>query len=116
MRTVKVISLKNQTLIAEKCFVAESAWSRAIGLLGRSSLNSQEAMLFEECTSVHMWGMRFPIDVVFLNQGKVTSLHSQVQPWRLLPLWDRSSRDVIEFPVGTIQSHHLNIGDHLCIS
>jgi uncharacterized membrane protein (UPF0127 family) len=47
--------------------VARSAWARMRGLLGKSDLSERAGMLFERCRSVHTIGMRFGLDVVFLD-------------------------------------------------
>ena len=44
----------------------ESAFGRARGLLGRDGLEPGGGMLIDRAGSVHMFFMRFPIDVVFL--------------------------------------------------
>ena len=48
--------------------VAESWRERMRGLLDARELNPRHAMLFERCRAVHTFGMRFPIDVVFLDR------------------------------------------------
>ena len=72
MRTVRIQALKNQALIADKCHVAESFVSRFMGLMGKSGLEAGEGIWLRPCNSIHMWFMRFPIDVVFVSprQGR----------------------------------------------
>ena len=122
--TVQVKSLKNLGLIADKCFVAERFFSRLRGLIGKSGLESGHGVLFPKCNNIHMWFMKFPIDVVFIrlekkadgNVWKVSSVHESVQPWRLLPLMDLRGSETLELPEGTIRSHAIMIGDELCIN
>ncbi len=82
-------------------------------------------MFFPRCNDIHMWFMRFPIDVVFLrknesfsNEGKylVSSVHENVKPWRLLPLMDWRGSEALELPIGTIAKHAIQAGDEICIS
>ena len=115
-RQVKVMSLKNQTLIADKCKVAESFVDRLRGLIGRASLQEGEGMLFPKCNDIHMWFMSIPIDVVFLEEGRVTSFRRSLKPWRPLPVRDGRASDTLELPVGTIDRCAIGIGDELCIS
>jgi uncharacterized membrane protein (UPF0127 family) len=49
--------------------VAESAWARLRGLAWRGEPPEGWALLIPRCRSVHTFGMRFPIDVVFLNRA-----------------------------------------------
>ena len=83
-------------------------------------MDQGEGLLIPKCTSVHTWGMRIPIDIVFLKRGQrsfvVTSLHSKVQPWKVLPITDLSSTDVLELPSGRVQQCNLQIGEEICIS
>jgi uncharacterized membrane protein (UPF0127 family) len=39
-----------------------------IGLLNRKALAQGEGLLLDRCYGIHTFGMRFPIDVVFLDK------------------------------------------------
>src|SRR5689334_21896871 len=89
-KSIQIKSLKNQSLVADKCIVAESFFRRLKGLIGRKSLKEGEGLLITRCKDIHMWFMRVPIDVVFLRtEGnekgtplfRVTSVREQLQPW-----------------------------------
>ena len=117
--------LKNQTVIADKCFVAERFFDRLRGLIGRASLPEGEALLFPRCNSVHMWFMRFPIDVVFAKASTradgtrvltVSAARENARPWRPHPLMDWKASDTLELPAGTIRRYSIRPGDELCIS
>src|SRR4051794_21262621 len=54
--------------LCERCLLAQSHVTRARGLLGRSDLPRGEGMLFPRTSSIHMFFMRFPIDVVFADR------------------------------------------------
>ena len=123
MGLVKVQSLKNQALIADKCHVAESFFDRLRGLIGRSGLEPGEGMFFPRCNDIHMWFMRFSIDVVFVNPDsrnenvfRVSSVHRGVRPWRPHPLIDWKASDTLELPAGTIERFAIATGDELCIN
>jgi uncharacterized membrane protein (UPF0127 family) len=98
---------------------------RLRGLIGKSGLAQGQGMLFPRCNSIHMWFMRFPIDVVFLKietsrDGKktwrVSSVRESVRPWKLLPLTDWRASETLELPAGTVRSSALQAGDEVCIS
>jgi uncharacterized membrane protein (UPF0127 family) len=119
-----VKSLKNQALVADKCLVAESFLTRLKGLIGRRALAPGEAMLFPRCNSVHMWFMRFAIDVVFLREERgeggvsllrITSVRA-ARPWRPLPLADWKATHALELPRGAAERAGLRAGDALCTS
>ena len=125
MALVRIELLKNQALIADMCFVAERFLDRLRGLIGKSGLESGHGMLFPKCNNIHMWFMKFPIDVVFLRrektaQGttkfKVTSVRENVRPWRPHPLLDWRASETLELPVGTIRRYAIGVGDEICIN
>lgn len=120
MRCIQLKVLKNQQVLAEQCYVAESFLDRFLGLMGTSHLEQAVGVLFPNCWSVHTWFMRFSIDVVFLKSDVdsdrfvVTSVHSQVSPWRPLPLLDSTASQTLELPEGTVERVHLQPGDIVC--
>jgi len=58
-----------------KLEIADTFKDRMIGLLNRESLSPQSALLLTKCRSVHTFGMRFSIDIAFLDKdGHVLSL------------------------------------------
>lgn len=60
-------------------------WERMRGLLGRNGLPEGEVYLFPHCNAVHTFGMRFAIDIAFLDRnGNVLSLRENVRPWRMV--------------------------------
>jgi uncharacterized membrane protein (UPF0127 family) len=125
---VSVQSLKNQCLIADKCFVANRFFARLKGLIGTTRLESGEGIFLSPCNDIHMWFMSIPIDVVFVraeaqneagdthDRWKVCSVHEDMRPWKLLPLRDGRATDTLELPVGTIRRCAIAEGDLLCLS
>jgi uncharacterized protein len=122
MRSVNILSVKNKIQIADKCLIAERFFDRLRGLIGKKAMKSGEGMLLKPCNDIHMWFMSIPIDVVFVSREsesqllKVTSVHENVRPWKILPLSDRKASETIELPIGTIQRCEIRAGDLLCIS
>jgi uncharacterized membrane protein (UPF0127 family) len=114
-------SLKNQKVIADKCYEAVSFFDRLRGLIGRTSFAQGEAMFFPHCNDIHMWFMRISIDVVFVKYEharvyQITRVCESVKPWRVLPLRDSRASETIELPAGTIGRLDIRVGDELCIS
>lgn len=63
--------------------VADGWWRRAVGLLGRRELPEGHGLLLRPCRSIHTWFMRFPIDVVYLDEsGQVLKVAPDVRAWR----------------------------------
>jgi uncharacterized membrane protein (UPF0127 family) len=83
--------------------VAQGWWGRARGLLGRTELPAGHGLLITPCSAIHTLGMRFAIDVVFLDaQGRVVSQYGQVRPHRLMIRGGRGAVAALELPAGTL--------------
>jgi hypothetical protein len=75
------------------------------------------ALVIDPCSSIHMFGMRFPIDVLYVDrQHRVVRLQQGIKPWRIGPLFTKGARYVVELPVGTIERTGTTVGDELTIS
>jgi uncharacterized membrane protein (UPF0127 family) len=94
--------------------MAASSWSRSKGLLGRSGLGEQEGLWIQPTSSIHMWFMRFPIDVIWAaDDGRVIKLVENIKPWRMS--FCRGAKVALELPVGAIARSGVQVGDHLVI-
>lgn len=82
--------------VASRVEIAESISSRIFGLIGLDRLAEGGGLLLRSCSSVHTLFMRFPIDVVYLdNNRKVVAVDINLKPWRLGGLYWRA-RHVLE--------------------
>lgn len=102
--------------VADRLRVADTHWTRLRGLLGTSALPAGDGLWIRPCRQVHMFGMRYPIDVVFLDENlTVVGLAETLLPWRVSPLV-RAATTVIELPAGTIAGARLRAGQRLAIA
>lgn len=77
--------------------VATSFRSRLRGLAWRTRAEAGAGLLIPRCASVHTFGMRFELDVYFLDRdGRVLSVRRRVPPRRVV--WQRGSAAVLEIP------------------
>lgn len=84
---------------------------RLRGLLGVDGVDG--ALAFPRCRSVHTMGMRFAIDVAFLDkQGRVVDMVVPMVPWRLGRTRFRA-RQVLEAEAGAFVRWGLSVGDVL---
>jgi uncharacterized membrane protein (UPF0127 family) len=114
-RYVRVDNLTRGTSVAERCRVAASLGDRAVGLLATPNLPAGGGLLIERTQSIHMFFMRYPVDVVFLDRhARVTRTVAGLRPWRVV-WWARGARDCIELPVGALSVSGTAVGDHLGI-
>jgi uncharacterized membrane protein (UPF0127 family) len=95
--------------------VADSGPKRTKGLLGRERLAPDEALWIIPCEAVHTFGMKFPIDLVYLDRkNRIKKLGIEVPPWRLSACL--SAHSVIELAAGAIRRTQTECGDMLDIS
>src|SRR5215469_14401655 len=115
MRTVRILNTTRGTTLGERIDVAESSLSRMVGLLGKSGLAPATGLLIMPSQAVHSIGMRFPIDVLFLDRNwRVIHAQPSMVPYRISGLHWRA-RSVLELPVGTIAQSRTTAGDELGI-
>jgi len=101
--------------IARHVHMACSFRARCIGLLRRQTMPDQEGLLLIPGGSVHTLGMRFHIDVVFLNRHmRVLSLVENVAPWRIV-IAPKDTARVLELAAGKIASTQLTAGTYLIV-
>jgi uncharacterized membrane protein (UPF0127 family) len=95
-----------------RVWVTDGPWERARGLLGRGPLGPQEAMLIEPCWLVHTFGMRFALDLAFVDAaGRIRKLAYGVRPGRIAG--SPGSRQTIESTAGVLAGLALNVGDRV---
>ena len=109
---IHVRNLTRNTVLAEFADVADSSETRRAGLLKHPGLGPGQGLWIVPCESVHSFGMKFAIDVVYIDRSKkVRKTRSNMVPWRMsmcLP-----AHSVLELPVGTIESTQTRAGDQL---
>jgi uncharacterized membrane protein (UPF0127 family) len=104
------------TFLADRLRVADTHWTRLRGLLGTSELAHGEGLWIRPCRQVHMFGMRYAIDVVFLDDAtRIVGLTPDLRPWRVSPLV-RAATSVLELPAGTIARAALREGQAITIA
>ncbi len=115
-REVSVFNSTKKTQLAARVRIADSLLGRLVGLLGKQSLDQDSGLLIFPSNSIHTLGMRFPIDVVFLDQDwRVEDLCESVPPFRLIwPRW--KARSVLEVPIYSIRNSRTEVGDQLVLS
>lgn len=87
---------------------ADDRRSRARGLLGRSGVEG--ALVLTKCRSVHTLGMKFAIDVAYLDPDGVVLKVVQMHRHRIgMPVWKATT--VVEAQAGAFERWGLNVGD-----
>ena len=93
-------------------FLANTAWLRLRGLLGRPQLTRQQGMLISPCNAVHTLGMSYAIDVVYLNEHlQVLKVDNQLKPWRSSVC--KGAKHTLELAGGSAEFYKITTGDML---
>ena len=112
---MRIVNKTKNTIIAQHAVLADTAFSRLKGLLGRDSLKPGEAMVITQCRSIHMFFMRFAIDVIFVdNKNRVVGVVNRIKPFFMSPYFWRASC-AIELPEGVIEATKTARGDEITI-
>ena len=90
--------------------VADSYFTRLKGLMFRKELEEGEGLLLKNCSSIHCCFMKFPIDVVYINDKMIVMKVETVRPWRVGSIV-RGAKHVLELAEGTASG--LKTGDML---
>jgi uncharacterized membrane protein (UPF0127 family) len=109
---VRIRRTADDAVVCERCEIPESSFGRMRGLLGRSGLDPGSGMLIDSAPSVHMFFMRFPIDVVFLDRDLVVRKVVPELP-RSRFASARGARRVLELPAGGAEEAGIEVGMRL---
>lgn len=110
---MKLLNRSKNIQVASEVEVASTYMSRLIGLLGRSGLPQGRALWITKGNSIHTWFMRFPIDVVFVDEKmKVSAVHENLGAWKMTSPFLKA-QSVFELPAGTLKSNPVELGDEL---
>jgi len=110
---LRALNQTRGTYVARRVEVADTSESRTKGLLGRDGLEPDSGLWIEPCEWVHMFGMKFAIDIVVLDrQNKVVGVKTNLKPGGIGPLfWGAYS--TLELPVGALSASGTVKGDHI---
>ena len=101
------------TVVAERVVLADNFVARLCGLIFRAPLASGEGLLLVPCKQIHMMGMKYAIDAVFLDrEGTVVGLVEAIKPGAISSCF-AGARSCLELPAGTIAMSKTALGDRL---
>ena len=103
--------------IASDVEFAKSLVSQTRGLMFRKKISDDYALVFvlakPRLISIHMLFVRFPIDVLFLDENKRIVKTARLRPWTGLASSSEKIKYMIEMPEGSIQKNGLVVGERL---
>jgi len=107
-----LVNVTRNKCLATKLRIADSFFSRLKGLLGTDCLLEGTALLITPCSSVHAFGMTYPLDVLFIGvDHKVLKIATSLRPGRIA--WCGKGRYVVELPAGAIEASQTQVGDEI---
>ncbi len=92
---------------------ADTFLKRFKGLMFRSRSPENWGLLLEPCQSIHMFNMRFSLDIVVLDeQGVIIALYRELKPGKVTP-HHKNAQSFIELKSGTIDQHTFSLGQQI---
>lgn len=121
---MKITNKTRKTVLAEKVEVATGFWHKMLGLMFRSKIADSAGFLLEfeneDFHGIWMLGMRFEIDLVFIDSGKrVVDIFENLKPISLNPIaWKvykptKPVKWVLELKSGRIRKTKTSVQDNL---
>ena len=82
-------------------------------MMGRPEPAANEGMLLSPCRSVHMYWMKYPLDVAFLAaDGRVVATYHELAPSRRSK-WHPDAERALELRAGRLAETRTEVGDQL---
>ncbi len=89
-----------------------SLLEKTIGLIGKKN---PEPILLKTRFGIHTFGLKFPIDVLILDdKNKIINLKNNLKPNRIF-IWNPKYKNVLELPNGFIKKNNLKTSDRVFI-
>ena len=107
----RAINERTGTVVLTRLRFADTRWLSFKGLMFDRDLPPGHGLLFRPARGIHTQFMRFPIDLVFLDEdNSVCAIRESMPPWRLD--FTRAAA-VIEIPGGSTRNADIRVGDRL---
>lgn len=107
-----MIMYQNGEFLFSDVKIANTFWKRFKGLMFKKNMSPNEAILLKNCSCIHTCFMRFPIDVVYLDNDFRVLKTESVQPWRI-GSFVKGAKHIIEIKYGKAEKFQLGYPIHL---
>ena len=112
MLKLRVSNRTKTCVLADRADIADTGATRRRGLLKHTKLDRGEGLWIAPCEGVHTFGMKFPIDVVFLSRNKkILKIRPNMVRGRIA--LNLRAHSVLELPAGTLEATGTSAGDEL---
>jgi len=113
MPVFSAINTTTQKELGKRIRKAITFFQRTRGLLGQKEIKKGEGLYIPACRSIHTFFMRFPIDVVFIDDdNRITRVAPSLVPFRIA-FGPRNTAGVLELPAGTLKDNRCVAGDKI---
>ena len=110
---MRVVNRTREMLPGDQVRTASTFFPRFVGMLGTAAIADGEGLRIVPCRSVHTLGMRYPIDVAFLDaRGVVVGILEGFPPNRVGRVF-RGARGALELRSGILAATGTVPGDRL---
>lgn len=112
---MNLFNLTQRRLMLSDLKLAEMPWEKLFGLLLAKQLEKGQGLMLKDCSCVHTFGMRFRLDLIFLDShDRVVHMITCLEPNRISP-WIRNAKSVIEMPADSLCETGVIMNDKLLI-
>lgn len=109
-----VINSRTQEIIVQNLWIADTFFSRFMGLMGSDLLEAKQGLLISPCKQIHTHFMGYTVDVIFLDDRyQVVQIVNEMKPWGFTKYFKNASH-VLELTEN--QGKNIHIGDTLIIN
>jgi uncharacterized protein len=113
MNSLRVTNTTRGALLGDRIRKADRWWPRFVGLLGTRTLDPGEGLLISPCRAVHTYGMRYTIDVAFLDsEHRVVARYGWLRRGRRSKV-HREATYALELRAGELDRTGTQVGDQL---
>lgn len=99
-------SVYHNLMLTIQVVYAKSYWAKIQGLIGKTQ---PESIFFQTRWGIHTFGLKFPIDVVILDDNYIVKNMKQNLRPNSLFFWNPKYKNVLELPHGTIQEKKIRL-------
>jgi len=109
---IRVLNRTRGTVLATHAGVANTPQLRNRGLLKHTHLDPGDGLWIVPTQSIHMFFMKFALDIVYLNKSKkVVKIVPNLKPWRISACF--TAHSVLELPTGVLEQSGTCKGDQI---
>lgn len=106
---------RNDKILFSEIKLADRFVTRLVGLLRTAGLYENQGLLLKKCNQVHTFGMKFPIDAIFLSKdGDILHMEQEMGSGKVSP-HIKGAYWVLELKSGSCKQYQLEINQRLVV-